>query len=711
MKKLFAVTLAVTTLFSCSSKNENPKISEAPKAETIGISNETTPPVFRKTDVTLPDNLLSANEIIRLENGSFLVSGIDKNENPVCFFANEDLSEFEKFDLQIDGLKPQDRRFIAAFNDRIYAVALTVSNPEDDYSEWEYAALLYTYDSDGNKISSAEITAVNGEPDFNADEINGISCPFENILVLNLFGKTYLMNEKGEVYESPNPIRDKELSEIVRFSDGRIFGHFFNKYSEILQELKIENGSLLCGESIIELSKSGTFFSGDTFFKAYMTNGSGLYGLDETQKLVPLVNYVSCGISGISCPSSVGENKFAAICSGKPVFLSELSEEETAEMQEITLAVADNYQQFSDLISDFNASNSKYRVNIRDYSENYEYSSEGIDNAVKDLEIDIISGNIPDAVWLDYNEISKLSSKEAFADLYELIDADEKYSRDDFMPSFLSAAENNGHLYSISSNFIVKTLAAKSDFVSGRLDSVEKFADNFHSLPDGMGLFETANNCYAVLNFLSGDYVNFLDFKNHSCSFNSPEFINLLNFCNEFPSFENYIFEELSCRDSTAFTYELYGFSVKDICEQMKEHFGNADTEFIGFPTVSGNGSALILGKQLAVMYNSPHKEAAWELIRYILESETDDSDGIPVLKKQFESQLSAAQDKYPKALTDKVSEMILGSETAVSGYYSELIYSVINDETAKFFAGACTAEQCADMIQNRLSIMMSEMS
>ena len=56
--------------------------------------------------------------------------------------------------------------------------------------------------------------------------------------------------------------------------------------------------------------------------------------------------------------------------------------------------------------------------------------------------------------------------------------------------------------------------------------------------------------------------------------------------------------------------------------------------------------------------------------------------------------------------------EQFVRSITRISSGNTELSISrIIDEETAYFFAGDHSAEQCADMIQNRVSIMLSEQS
>ena len=258
-----------------------------------------------------------------------------------------------------------------------------------------------------------------------------------------------------------------------------------------------------------------------------------------------------------------------------------------------------------------------------------------------------------------------------------------------------------------------------------------------------MTLFESANNRIAVFGFLSDDCNDFVDYGTHTCSFNSQDFINILEFSAEFPSVEEYSWETTSCRNDTALISTLYIKSFRDINVQNQSILGD-DITFVGFPSENRNGSVMTLSNQFAIMEDSPAKDGAWSFIRTFFRNDRyyGNINGIPITEKGFEIAMEEALEppyyidgesnqKIPMKETGynftngteteiapmteaeqaKYEAFVRSITRAVSGHYDNSINSIVSEETSRYFAGACSAEECAEAIQNRVSIMLSEQS
>lgn len=417
------------------------------------------------------------------------------------------------------------------------------------------------------------------------------------------------------------------------------------------------------------------------------------------------------------------------------------SESNPTEVREITLAAANKYDGIQGYITEFNDSGSGYHINVKDYLKNYEYSIKGIDSAVNDLEKDIIIGNIPDIVYLDINEIQKLSSKGGFADIYELMENDGDISKDDLLPSVRNSLETDGHLYYLAPTFMISTIAAKSEFVSRENWSFSEFQNIFDSVSDRSELFEMGNNKQAVLRFLTDGSDDFVDNFNHSCSFDSPEFIQLLEFANTFPDVNEYEFEQRSCRDNTALLSQLYIESFRDFNVKKQCVFGD-DMTFAGYPSENGSGSKIIISVPFAIMKDSPEKDGAWEFLKSVIDPEkvSPQMSGIPVTEKGFETVCESALEKpyffddlnnnqktyfdeigydsctnlpinvSPMSEADmrKYADFVRSIDRVSSGIES-VVDNIVREETELYFSGEYSAQKCAEMIQNRVSILLSE--
>ena len=209
----------------------------------------------------------------------------------------------------------------------------------------------------------------------------------------------------------------------------------------------------------------------------------------------------------------------------------------------------------------------------------------------------------------------------------------------------------------------------------------------------------------------------------------------------EYISCDEYDFEQRSCRNDTALLSQMYFSSFRDINKQVQGTFGNEEVSFAGFPTNSDEGSKMLLNRRFSIMEKSQNKDGAWEFITSLLDDShySSMSDGIPVTEKGLEIVAESALEKpyflensgekiyinetftdwstgqeiaiTPMTPTDKERylEFVRGIKSVTSSVSSSMISSIISEETDLYFAGESTASQAADMIQNRISIMLSE--
>lgn len=709
MKKLTALLLSALTLLtavSCSSKSsQSSTLSVQDEKQMIDNSR-----IYRKTELPFPEGMQTVTEFLYSEaSDRVYIIGADSDGDIMCCMTDSSFSMYDiaPLDIPYNTLDFDETAAYAASADRLYAVISHADHGDDvmtddtDYAEYmssaQYTYTLNVYDKSCGLISSDKIEIPEELPaDSLIRTVTGLQCAKDGGLILRM-GEAYLLADAdGRISREIEP---ESLSELIENSEAHI---------------------------------------------SYYSDSSAFYGirLDGThEKLIDLAN---SGLVGISRITLIAGGDFVCSEGNKIYRLSERDAEEFAGIQEITLAVAHKTDRIQYRISEFNAQSNRYRITVKNYLDNYEYNLEGLENAVNDLEMDIIAGRIPDMVWLDTNEIEKLSSKGAFADLYEFIDSDRTYKREDFLQNYLEAAETGGHLYSIAPTFIIKTFAVKSKFVSEPNWTFDEFKAVYDSHSDDMELFESANNRDAILSFLTNSGSDFVDYGAHSCSFDSGDFIDMLEFSAQFPGVDEYDFEGGSCRDETALISWVYIQSFRDMNVQKKCIFGD-DMTFVGFPSESRSGSVMLLDDQFAIMERSENKDGAWELIRSFLSDDNfmQNAHGIPVTESGLSIAMSEALER-PYYIDDRTGKKVYMGETGFDSctnepikniqpmteeeqkQYEQLVRStvraasstsddhvsgIVHEESARFFAGECTARECADMIQNRVSIMLSEQS
>ena len=701
MKRIVSFTLAVITLLSAvSCSSDSDKSSRSPNTAANVVTDKSR--IFKRSELPFPEKLNIITDILYDEkSGKVCIIGQSGSGETLCCSTDSSFSMYRYADLGIRSENECSAVYLLS-DGRLYALLTQVNYANDDITNAEYTYKLNTYNDGFNLVSSANIENV--EQYFNEND-------FGQAISLHMAKDNGFVAEIGAQYVTIAP-------------DGKMTG-------AALREKDDELG-------IVDMIENTGKYS------YYYNDNTAFYGVKSDKSRDKLVDYANSGLSDVRSIAPLADDEFVCTIGGKLYRLSERDNAELADVKEITLAVALNTDSIQPMIANFNSGSNLYRVNVINYSDGHEHTIEGFESAAHDLEMDIISGNAPDMVWLDTNETEKLASKGAFTDLYELMESDTRFTRDAFLPNYLEAAETDGHLYSITPTFMIRTMAAKSKFVDKENWTFDEFKAAYESRPDGMELFETANNRNAVFDRLSNSGADFIDLTTHTCSFDSQEFIDMLEFAGQFPGVDAYDWERCSCRNDTALLSDMYFSSFRDIDVQKQSVFGEAIT-FVGAPSADGKGSVMLPSNQFAIMEKSENKDGAWEFIKCFLDDERfgQNADGIPVTESGFEKGMAAAleppfyydehngnkkvymdetgMDSYSyeqikitpmTADEQKKYEQFVRSVKRISSGNTELaISSIISEETEFFFAGEYSAKQCAEMIQDRVSILLSEQS
>lgn len=352
----------------------------------------------------------------------------------------------------------------------------------------------------------------------------------------------------------------------------------------------------------------------------------------------------------------VGENDFVAF--GSDNYSSQMNfmylrRRNMSELSDtVVLTLASLWGGGSDIVNQFNQSQNKYRIQIVDYSQyNSEEPPYTADGAMNQLKMDLISGKAPDIIITqNHNDITALSGKGAFVDLYQFMENDPDVNRDTLMPNLLKACENsNGQLYSLSPSFSIKTMAVKTKFFDKEnwtLDEMISLYDNAPStadhLYDGMSKEEMFRNLF----YAATDLV---DYESGVCHFDSPDFVKILEFCNRFV-------DEVSMPDKWSepeahdqyYTDKFYWWSndrivVSEIgaggdssLSYTRDVDARDDITLVGYPSSNGSGGKLDFSENIAISATCPDKEGAWQFVRSYFTKEYSLPKTIGVVKRTF---------------------------------------------------------------------------
>ncbi|MDE5935943.1 MAG: extracellular solute-binding protein [Ruminococcus sp.] len=515
-----------------------------------------------------------------------------------------------------------------------------------------------------------------------------------------------------------------------------------------------------------EIDYINNLMNGSGDYRFYVSNTTSLFGIKDDGTAEEIINWIDSDLSGDYIDFVVPDENGEFIIhednwtTNTDSFyrLTKRDASELENVQIISMVVNYSDSNVMEKVKEFNKTNDGYRIKIEDYNKYYEWDEEKgtqLNSPDAQLKLDIAAGKTPDIICMDNGSslFTSLGKKGALVDLYELMGTDGTVSKDDIVPNVLKAGELDGKLLTVSPSFCVTTFIAKKKYVDKQGWTMDEMIETYNNLPKDMRLFAYNQSRESILSsLLYGG--NFIDSKNGTCSFDSPEFIKLLEFCNRFedeegPDWETMSQDEMNdywneqetaCMNDKAFLGDMSLYNLRDYSRARYVTF-NDEISLVGLPGAGGNGATLSLNKNYAIMSSSSNKDVCWKFISQFFDEDYQTSDRvyqIPSLKSAFTKKLDEAMEnpyyidangkkqeyentyyindkevKIPnlsKEERDFLEEYILGAEPT-SFDWSENIGEIVREEISAYFKGERSAQETAELIQNRVSILVSEQS
>lgn len=789
--RITAISSSAAILLCAASCEKKEK--EAPKASEL-INNS-----YRSVEIECDINMQRIEKMTYMEESDkIFISGYNYDEEkyestPVFCITDTEFSSVQELDLNIP--TPENGYLnvnASVSNGKIYAFATTTdygdfklpdyNAPDFDPEKFDYDAMekaaktsysLYSFDNTGSQLSVTDVD-VNGISKGEESEEGGIHignmfpCGNDQFIVESngMDQAYYIMNADGTFSDKLELDGMNWINNISVAADGNIAAM---GYGDKSPEIRFIDPSTLAqiGEPVmLDNFNSGlnTMIKGTGDYSVYLSSSTALFGLKDGNT-EEIINWINSDINGDYVGSilaldngdflvhinnwQTNENSFCR--------LTKRDNSELENTKVITIAVLYPDQDLTAKITEFNKSSNEYRFRITDYSQYYDYdenTEKTTNTPANQLKMDIVSGKEPDMIYCsDYSLISSLAPKGTFTDLYPLIDNDGNLSREDIMPNILKACEMDGKLVSISNSFSVSSWAAKKKFIDKDNWTLDEMIEIYDSLSSKMD-FTTNSSKETIFSMLSSNANSFIDYKNGTCSFDSPEFIKILEFCDRFPKQDELInwdtatddemqkyWSELenAVRDDKCLLSDFYLYDLRSYARAKQVDFGE-DISIVGAPSSNGNGSSINLNNNFAILESSPAKDACWQLMSGFFSEDYYSKNiwGLPARVSAFEKMADEAmsrpywtdengkKEEYDdtyfigdkeytiKPLTQDERDYIVDfikNVSTINNSYSLDIDQIIQEESQAFFNGEKTAEETAKMIQNRASILVSEQS
>ena len=400
-----------------------------------------------------------------------------------------------------------------------------------------------------------------------------------------------------------------------------------------------------------------------------------------------------------------------------------------------------------ELINEFNAADNDYRINVITYSDTGDdelvvQSESEIKNRKIEILNDIASGDIDiiaDAAF-GGDLFENLMGKGAFADLYQFMGNDPEINTSTLNSHILELHETDGSLYMLPYLFSVNTLYGESKYVGTKENqTIDEFIDNWNAMPHGSMICGSETKDYVYMEILRPQMFRFIDMVDGEVHFDSPEFIKMLEFCNSFYNIDGEYHEPAWNAVNMVKKEKLCGFDAFHLCVR------SGDVTFVGYPSEEGAGSYVdSIGHRLAISdeVSEERQKGAWEYLKMAAGEEyqlkvwnnTDEKSllygecGFPInlnaynkaaegsLKGEYTSDvrsLSGVEENVGHLTEDELKRctaFINNTKSIASEIDRAILVDVINSEVYPYFRGEQSAEKTAEMLQNRLSLYVSEL-
>ncbi len=758
MKKILSLVLCVLLLFpSCSKETDGTSETDVTLTETAAETNVLTN-VFRGTEVGFrPDfePYIQIDPCYDAETGTVTVFGQDNNGSYFVSFdpdgnvvSEQPLVKGHDTISQQTGVLTPDALYILCYS------------YDETTNLQEHYIMRYNRADDTRTYSEKLHTLFTETSGF-----------YSVRMAVDPAGYVYIENNNeivvldSDLQYSFTVMSDVWIKEMTALSDAVCI----RDYSGTMV-IDRDTRMLTAGSGLPEGTDILQYGSGDGY-DLYYTNQTGLYGYNYAADEQPdgeavllcdwqnsnlyADNVQITNIISPDCMVMYSEDGLSL------VIYKRADDIDLSEITTLELAYVYADSRISQQIVRFNKENPDIRIITKDYSV---YNTDN-DYTIgeKKLVTDMLNGICsPDIITGDvyFEMFSMIFENRLYTDLYTFMENDPDIKKDDLLGSIRRMCESDdGALMMLPGQFdVLRTLIAPASLVGERTSwTLTEMLDFIESLPDDVLLMEnlTQGNASFAL-FGNTGYGVFVDREAGTCDFESEDFLRYLRVLKTFPEGDN-----ISMLGNTApelrdayltggvalKTHQFFGTRIKSWMD-MYAAFGTEETVPIGYASTDSSICNAMIGGLMpyVIPTTCEHPEEAWRFLKSIILSyDPDDlaNRGYPVLKPQFEQMTEADYGSYFEIHLDgtvthyprnigynpngtmrkpgfrmrfddaEAAKMLDWFDNRIGLPVTQTVGTelsdIINEEISAYLGGIRTAEDCARIIQSRVSIWLAE--
>lgn len=488
------------------------------------------------------------------------------------------------------------------------------------------------------------------------------------------------------------------------------------------------------GEKVMDLDGSSRIITGGGEYDLFFSSDTTLKGVSfQTGTVTEILSWADWDLANSVRSLSVLENgdyllRVNNLALGGSVMLTmtpvPMSQVPEKTVLQVAVPLSQNYMdmgltwtEFMDekvagMISLFNQQNPDYRLEVVTFS------------SATELNLMLTSGDAPDLIynsytaWLDEPISPALLAKKGYLeDLESYFEQDEDLSLSQLMPNVVEIERNrNGGLYALPLAFYVTGLTAPMEYAGENSDwSISDALNAARNMPEDMDFWSYMSQEEALNSLFGACAGQLVDIETGECNFQTQSFYDLLTLCRDyFPSAigENTTEASGGSLISGFGTMGRLGQFYTDTLRPLEEQ-----GEIIySYPGSTGTGLNVVFMDQFSICSQSQHKDIAWEFLKSLYSYDFQYSFGSVIISLRQDvvnDREDAYQQMYPEDLSREESQYIRDLVSSSTNYrdMESPVFAIVSEEAASFFAGDKSAEDVAEIIENRVKIYLSEQS
>ena len=749
MKKLSAILLALTMLLTvaCAKKSGNSLDNGGQTAQEVSVVQ----PLYKETQIQIGEHFRECVSIQKYSGGYYFFYEDSERELKLVkldsdFTVSEPISLGKSLSLGWGIIVHEDGSFTILSPVTDYEIEYDEYGAMKNYSsfirEGSVSFVLTDYDSSVNITAQNDVSGMEEYYNLRQSRLSAMIPYNDSGYLVPLGCGAVIMSEDGTVTDGQ--IYEQQLVDFGLDSDGKLIMSMHSGFAYMEEDSLNIPDELMKSEEWIKLSSGAKY--GEMGFRAFFSKEDGIYGLTASDELLHVVDFRGSLIDSTEVSDFVfcGDGQFlAAAMEGNYITLhirrpdDYKENRKTVDLWQINAGGGDGNA------TAFNKQNDDYLVKM------------AIDlKSLEDLSEAVLTGDSPDLIfYTDRTVLDGMLNLGAAADIYPYMESYDGVKRDDIMPNVLEAFDINGKLYAIPENFCVSSWYANSSVVSEeyRNWTFDDMYAKFESCPDDMYLADVVFNDELVNNLILDHITPWVDSEKNTCNFNSKDFVKLLEFCKNTKNASalnaadwdvEYIKRSSTIMDGKHAMLSLDSasrYGILHAAESLAEKgLPFSDASILNLP--GGNGKGMMTcDNSYTILSTGDCPDGAWAYVSYLLSDEKQ----IPMgeefpgwnwtNKKAFEAGLQNSITKepqtrvinatlengelfeyeYPLVITEedvqRYKEFVMNC-TALE-YSNSDIHGIIWDEYIRYKNDEISAEECAEIIQSRVEILLSEQS